>query len=129
MIPLKTVEFAPLLYFAATAILFAVYPPTLANPAYAPWGSMGAREWAAIIAVFVLSHAGALWWNGRNRVASRIARAAALLGYLWVSLTFGNMFVTAGIPWGAVLFWLLIPVLCGALFLRLSNEIKIIRSQ
>jgi hypothetical protein len=125
-ISLKLVELAPLSYFTATSILFAAYPQTLANPAYSPWGVLDTRQWAAIIAAFVVCHAAALWWNGRNRIASRVARATALLGYLWVSLTFGGMFVAAGIPWGAVLFWLLMPMLCGALFLRIVNEAKLL---
>ena len=127
-IPLKVVELAPLTYFAATAALFAIHPSTLSNPAYAPWGEMGANQWAGLIAVFVMAHAAALWWNGRSRVASRIARATALLGYMWMSLTFGTMFVASRIPWGAVLFWVLMPMLCGSLILRVADEAKILRT-
>jgi hypothetical protein len=46
---------------------------------------------------------------------------------MWMSLTFGTMFVAAGIPWGAVLFWVLMPMLCGSLFLRVADEAKILR--
>lgn len=129
MIPLKIVELGPLVYFAATSVLFAFNPSTLSNPAYGPWASMSTLNWALLIGAFVVAHIAALWWNGRNRIASRVARATALLGYLWVSLTFGTMFISAGIPWGAVLFWVLIPMLCGSLFLRLSQEIKTLKGE
>ena len=125
-ISLKLVELAPLTYFVVTAALFTLHPSTIDNSIYEPWNGVGAHGWAVIIGLFSVSHAAALWWNGRSRVLSRIARAIALLGYLWVSLTFGMMFVVADIPWGAVLFWVLMPLLCGSLFLRIADEVKVL---
>ena len=127
MIPLKLVETLPLGYFASTAALFWLRPDTLSNPAYALWERLTAHEWAAMIAAICVAHAAALWWNGRNAVASRMARTVALAGYLYVSMAFGVMFVASGLLWGAILFFGLLPTLCGALLVRVVAETKILR--
>lgn len=126
-ISLKLVEKAPLLYFTVTGALFTLVPSTLNAPVYDYWRVLSARQWGIIVLAVCLLHFCALVWNGRSAVKSRIMRAAALIGYLYISIQWGLNFFLAGAYWGTTLFWVLMPVLCVPIYLRLVGEIKWIK--
>ena len=127
MVPTKLIEKAPLLYFFVTGCLFIAVPSTLNAPIYAHWSILSAREWGTVLLIICALHTSALWWNGRNALISRVMRASALIGYSYISILWGLNFVLAGAYWGAVLFWVLLPVLCSSIYLRIVSDVKAIR--
>lgn len=127
MIPLKLVEKAPLLYFSVTGLLFILVPSTLNSPIYDYWRVLSAQQWGGVLLLVCLLHVSALMWNGRSAVKSRIMRAAALIGYLYISIQWGLNFFLTGAYWGTTLCWVLMPVLCVPIYLRLVGEIKWIK--
>lgn len=126
-IPLKLVEKAPLLYFSVTGLLFTLVPSTLNSPVYNYWKILSAQQWGLILLAICSVHFAALMWNGRSAVKSRSLRAAALIGYMYISIQWGLNFFLTGAYWGTTLFWVLMPVLCVPLYLRLVGEIKWIK--
>lgn len=128
-IPIKLVEKAPLLYFSVTGMLFMLVPSTLNAPVYEYWKILSALQWGMIVLVVCAIHMAALIWNGRSAVKSRFMRAAALAGYMYISIQWGLNFFLAGAYWGTTLFWVLMPVLCVPIYLRLVGEIKWIKGR
>lgn len=114
-------------YTFLVSLLFLFLPNAFEAPVYENWQVLGVFNWGLFMALVSSLHFGALWYNGRNHLASRFLRIIACSGHLLFSLSFGYYFFDQGALWGCILFLQLIPRLIMPVLFRVVGEIKGIR--
>jgi hypothetical protein len=105
----RRIEFGIGMYLLISAMLFWAWPAALSPTVYSSWADIPPRGWSIILATVSGLHFAALSLNGRDRLISLACRSAACFMHMSVSIVFGWMFFSAGLFWGCVLFWWLLP--------------------
>lgn len=121
---LRTVESFIAIYALMIGLVFLSVPGTLDFTVYENINGSPLPLYGWALLVIFLLHSLALWWNGRNRIASRFARLVACVGHLTISVTFGVKFFNAGVYLPLPLFWFLLPGLNLLVLNRVIGEIK-----
>lgn len=127
VVSIRYLELGIALYTGISGILFVFFPSVFASPVYDPWREFGIFNWGLCMLLVSALHVGALIWNGKSQLYSRIWRTFACIGHSAIMLTFGLFFFSAGALWGCVLFLVLLPYLLLPVIYRLNGEIKGIR--
>lgn len=129
VVSIRYIELGIALYTGMSALLFLVSPWLLRFPIYDPWREFGVSNWGLLMLTVSFTHIGALVWNGRSQLMSRIFRTIACVGHASIMIAFGMFFIQGGAIWGAILFLFLMPFNLYPVVYRLTAEIKWLREE